>query len=75
MTQTAELRAQINALDAKLTDTAPYLKGKLRRALSNLSDFEKTGGAVFLQVAIKEYGEVVDAIGNRPPEMVEEMPR
>jgi hypothetical protein len=75
MSQPEELRAQINALDAKVTDKAPYLKGKLRRALSNLSDFEKTGGTVFLQVAIKEHAEVVEAIGSRPPEKIEEMPR
>jgi hypothetical protein len=74
MTRTEELRAQINVIDTKLTERAPNLKNKLRRALSNLDDFDKTGAAVFLQVAIKERDEVVAKIGNRPPEKIEEMP-
>jgi hypothetical protein len=75
MSQTEELRSQINSLDSKLTDLAPRAKEKLKHALNNLSDFDKTGSAVFLHVAMKEYGEVVQAIGNRPPEMVVESSR
>ena len=75
MTQTQELRAQINALDASLTERARSLKNKLRRAVGNLNDYGKTGAVVFLQVALKEHGEVVAAIGKLPPENIEEEPR
>ena len=70
------LRAQITALDAKL-DAAkvPDMKERLDLALSSLGNFEKTEEPLFLQRAVEIYNEALQAIGNRPPEMLEEMPR
>jgi hypothetical protein len=72
------LRTRITELDSKLTEQAPYLKGRLKLALNNLEESYRLGGAVGAQAmgeAIRLYDEVVDAIGSRPPEMIEEMPR
>jgi hypothetical protein len=75
-TTTENLRAQITALDAKL-DAAkmPDMKKRLDLALSSLGNFEETGEALFLQRAIEIYNAALQGIGNRPPEMLEEMPR
>lgn len=72
------LRTRITELNSKLTELAPYLKERLKLALSNLDESYKFGGAVGAQAmseAIRLYDSVVEAIGNRAPEMIEEMPR
>jgi hypothetical protein len=63
-------------LDAKLSaEHAPFLKQQLRNALSLLDDYDKTGNATSVYRAMKAYKGVLQAIGNRPPEQIEEMPR
>jgi hypothetical protein len=68
-------RAAISALHSKISDRAPFLRGKLHQALNLLDDYEKTGIVYSLHWAVKFHREVVEEIGNRPPEMIEEMPR
>lgn len=71
-----KLRTQIIGLDSKLSaERMPDTKKRLRHALNSLDDYEKTGEAVFLKVAADTYNEVARAIGDRPPEKMEEMPR
>ena len=63
---TVKLREQILALDAKLdAERMPDTKKRLRLALHNLADFEKTGKVAALQVAVDAYNEVVRARGGR----------
>jgi hypothetical protein len=72
------LRTRITELDSKLTDQAPHLKGQLKLALNNLDESYRLSGAVgasAMSMAIRLYDAVVEAIGNRAPETIEEMPR
>jgi hypothetical protein len=70
-----KLRAQIIGLDSKLdAERMPDTK-RLRFALSDLDAYDKTGSAVFLQAATDKYNEIARAVGDRPPEDLEEMPR
>lgn len=69
-------RASMLALESKLSaDRAPHLKYKLREALNLLDEFDKTGSEILLELALRTHQEVVDAIGSRPPEKIEEVPR
>lgn len=69
---TDKLREHIMALDAKFNvERMPDLKERLRLALHNLDDFEKTGRVAALKVAIDAYNEI-RALGGRPPEELEE---
>ena len=69
-------RAVIRPLDSKLSaDRASRMKSKLREALNLLDDYAKTGSDTFLKLAMQAHQDVVDAIGSRAPEQVEEKPR
>jgi hypothetical protein len=69
-------RASMLALDSKLsTKRAPNLKHKLREALNLLDEYDKTGSEILLELALRKHQHVVNAIGSRQPEKVEEMPR
>lgn len=66
----------MQSLDSKLSaERAPDLKHKLREALNLLDEYDKTGSEILLELALRKHQDVVDAIGRRRPENVEEMPR
>ena len=68
-------RASIRSLDSKLSaEHAPRLKAKLREALDVLDEYEKTGSEILLELALRKHQDVVDAIGSRLPEKVQEAP-
>lgn len=69
-------RASMLALDSKLSSQrAPYLKHKLREALNLLDEYGKTGSEILLELALGKHQDVVDALGRRSPQNIEEMPR
>ena len=67
-------RASIESLNSKLSQHAPSLKAKLSQALSLLDGYATTGSDALLKMAMTIHQDVVDAIGNRRPERIEEMP-
>lgn len=72
---TKKLREQIIALDAKIdAERMPEAKERLRLALHKLEDFERTVTVTALEAAVDAPNEVVQAIGGRPPEEIEELP-
>lgn len=59
-------RAAIRSLDSKLTaELGGDLKHKLREALNLLDEYDKTGSAILLELALRKHQDVVDAIGRR----------
>jgi hypothetical protein len=69
-------RASMQALNSKLSSKhAPHLKHKLQEAMNLLDEYDKTGSEIVLELALRKHQNVVDVIGSRPPEKVEEIPR
>ncbi len=72
----AAQRASMLALDSKLNaKRAPVLKHKLREALNLLAEYDKTGSEILLELVLQKHQDVVDAIGKRLPEEVQEKHR